>query len=282
MIPLWITATRPEQSRWGWALRSVGCPWVAHRVCPIPLNPDRASSLPRACSSASSFPALRTTWSSPPSSTATPAESYPRYSSRRSPSSRIGSACWFPAYPTIPHMRRLLSAAQSGSPTPMVSVERVQGTAPPAHPVGLGWPSTRTRSFARVAGDPVLGQERPGAPLEGDREGGLAVGADGVAPDQADPRPGQVDAVQDVGLDALVHDGGAVGVAGEPDAHLVVEQAVGRADLGRAGGDEDAGPQVEVDQVPGRGDLGGAAGDAQAVAAVGGEAVGLGDDRAGA
>ena len=36
MIPLWTTATRPLQSRWGWAFNSVGCPWVAHRVWPIP------------------------------------------------------------------------------------------------------------------------------------------------------------------------------------------------------------------------------------------------------
>ena len=118
MIPLWITATRPVQSRWGWALRSVGRPWVAHRVCPIPLTPLSAVSDPSTCSSASSFPAFRTTWTSPPSSTATPAESYPRYSSRRSPSSRIGSACWFPAYPTIPHMPGLLSVAQSDVDAP--------------------------------------------------------------------------------------------------------------------------------------------------------------------
>ena len=32
MMPLWITATRPAQSRCGWALRSVGAPCVAHRV----------------------------------------------------------------------------------------------------------------------------------------------------------------------------------------------------------------------------------------------------------
>jgi hypothetical protein len=93
MIPLWITATLPVQSRCGWALRSVGRPWVAHRVCPIPVTPPSAVSDPSAPSSTSSFPAFRTTWTFPPSSTATPAESYPRYSSRRSPASRIGSAC---------------------------------------------------------------------------------------------------------------------------------------------------------------------------------------------
>ena len=35
---------------------------------------------------------------------ATPAESYPRYSSRRRPSTTTSSAACGPAYPTIPHM----------------------------------------------------------------------------------------------------------------------------------------------------------------------------------
>ena len=26
IIPLWIRASRPEQSRWGWAFSGVGCP----------------------------------------------------------------------------------------------------------------------------------------------------------------------------------------------------------------------------------------------------------------
>ena len=36
MIPLWMMASRPVQSRWGWAFSGVGCPWVAQRVWPIP------------------------------------------------------------------------------------------------------------------------------------------------------------------------------------------------------------------------------------------------------
>jgi hypothetical protein len=32
MMPLWTTATRPLQSVWGWALRSLGAPCVAQRV----------------------------------------------------------------------------------------------------------------------------------------------------------------------------------------------------------------------------------------------------------
>ena len=35
MIPLWMRATRPVQSVWGWAFSSVGLPCVAQRVCPI-------------------------------------------------------------------------------------------------------------------------------------------------------------------------------------------------------------------------------------------------------
>ena len=83
-------------------------------------------------------------------------------------------------------------------------------------------------------------------------------------------------------LDAVVEHGRAGGVAGQPDAHLVVEQAVGRADPGRALGDEHPGAVVEVDQVPGRRDRAGAGGDPQAVGPVGGEAVGVGGDRPGA
>ncbi len=40
MMPLWITATLPVQSRCGWALRSFGAPWVAQRVCPMPVVPS--------------------------------------------------------------------------------------------------------------------------------------------------------------------------------------------------------------------------------------------------
>ena len=39
MMPLWITATRPSADRCGWALRSVGPPWVAQRVWPMPVVP---------------------------------------------------------------------------------------------------------------------------------------------------------------------------------------------------------------------------------------------------
>src|SRR5688500_13077173 len=53
---------------------------------------------------AESFPAALRILMSPPLRTATPAESYPRYSMRRRPSIRIGEACFGPTYPTIPHI----------------------------------------------------------------------------------------------------------------------------------------------------------------------------------
>ena len=43
MIPLWTTANLPAASRCGWALRSVGLPWVAHRVWPTPVPPTSAA-----------------------------------------------------------------------------------------------------------------------------------------------------------------------------------------------------------------------------------------------
>ena len=56
MIPLWIRAIRPEQSRWGWALLSSGRPWVAHRVWPIPAK-VRGGAFPTAPTSSASLPA---------------------------------------------------------------------------------------------------------------------------------------------------------------------------------------------------------------------------------
>ena len=45
MIPLWTRASPAEQSTWGWALPSVGPPWVAQRVWPIPaVEPAGAAS----------------------------------------------------------------------------------------------------------------------------------------------------------------------------------------------------------------------------------------------
>ena len=75
MMPLWMTVTSPVQSTWGWALRSLGRPWVAQRVW---ARPTAASGV--ASSSAvrrlASLPARFSTNSSPEAVTsAMPAES---------------------------------------------------------------------------------------------------------------------------------------------------------------------------------------------------------------
>lgn len=93
MIPLWMTAIRPSQSACGWALRSVGAPCVAHRVCPIPAVAVAGGLETRMDRRLASFPALFSTIRSPSSPTrAIPAESYPRYSSRPSPSTTTSTA----------------------------------------------------------------------------------------------------------------------------------------------------------------------------------------------
>ena len=38
-MPLWTTTRVPVPSRWGWAFSSVGRPWVAQRVWPMPKVP---------------------------------------------------------------------------------------------------------------------------------------------------------------------------------------------------------------------------------------------------
>ena len=77
MMPLWMTATLPVTSVCGCALRSVGPPWVAHRVCPMPVNPASGTS-PESMyrSRLTSAPAFLAVCSDPsPSRIATPAES---------------------------------------------------------------------------------------------------------------------------------------------------------------------------------------------------------------
>ena len=45
MMPLWIRASLPSSPpRCGWALASVGPPWVAQRVCPMPVRGRRAAA----------------------------------------------------------------------------------------------------------------------------------------------------------------------------------------------------------------------------------------------
>ena len=94
MIPLWMTATRPSWLTWGWALLSVGPPCVAQRVWPIPVVESGMGSLPSRVSRLASLPAFLRTSSMPSLMTATPAESYPRYSRRRRPATMISRACF--------------------------------------------------------------------------------------------------------------------------------------------------------------------------------------------
>ena len=47
MMPLCTSATRPCRPGCGWALTSLGAPWVAHRVCPMPVV-DAGSGVARA------------------------------------------------------------------------------------------------------------------------------------------------------------------------------------------------------------------------------------------
>ncbi len=86
MIPLWMMARRPVQSRWGWAFSDVGWPWVAQRVWPMPapcpagggrvagVSPSPQVSLAR--SATERVPSAARARQMPPSATsATPAES---------------------------------------------------------------------------------------------------------------------------------------------------------------------------------------------------------------
>src|SRR3954454_21817613 len=108
MIPLWITATDPSADTCGCALESVGPPWVAHRVCPMPSVEGGSPSSASTFSRLASLPAFLAVLSRPSARTATPAESYPRYSSRRSPSRTTSNESCGPTYPTMPHISRTI------------------------------------------------------------------------------------------------------------------------------------------------------------------------------
>ena len=74
MIPLCTTTRLPEPSVWGCAFSSVGRPWVAHRVWPMPMLP-RSGRSRRSPSSTLIRPAARRIWRPSAPTTATPAES---------------------------------------------------------------------------------------------------------------------------------------------------------------------------------------------------------------
>src|SRR4051812_20975776 len=148
MTPLWTTATCavPLPATCGWALASVAGPWVAHRVWLIPTVPG-AGCPARKLVRSPTRPARLRRCSRSPVRVASPALSYPRYSSRLSPSTRIGSASRGPTYPTMPHTVSLLvrgllgvrSADQgraANDAEPASLVERPQALAAGEHHVG--------------------------------------------------------------------------------------------------------------------------------------------------
>ena len=75
MMPLWISATRPLAETCGCALRSVGPPWVAHRVCPMPISLTAIGSAAISASRFEILPAFLRKSMAPSAITATPAES---------------------------------------------------------------------------------------------------------------------------------------------------------------------------------------------------------------
>ena len=75
MMPLWMTATVPVQSTCGWALRSLGAPWVAQRVWPMPVVAGAIGLSSSSASRLASLPAFFAVASFPSASIATPAES---------------------------------------------------------------------------------------------------------------------------------------------------------------------------------------------------------------
>src|SRR5205085_8163711 len=83
---------------------SDGLPCVAQRVWPMPVAPCGIASLSRV-SRFWSLPFARMTERPPLPSTARPAESYPRYSSLRNPSTRRLAHSSSPTYPTMPHIQ---------------------------------------------------------------------------------------------------------------------------------------------------------------------------------
>ena len=75
MIPLCTSATRPVAPRCGCALRSLGAPWVAQRVCPIPVLDSGSGCSTSALSRFASLPARFCDAIEPSCTRAMPAES---------------------------------------------------------------------------------------------------------------------------------------------------------------------------------------------------------------
>lgn len=89
----------------------------------VPVGSGRSTS---SFSRLTSFPAFFAAASPPSAGTATPAESYPRYSSRFSPAITTSSADCDPTYPTIPHMGRSLRSEARPNPAPRARYRKFQ------------------------------------------------------------------------------------------------------------------------------------------------------------
>ena len=75
MMPLWMTAMRPDWSVCGWAFGVVGAPCVAQRVWPMPSVPVGMSASELPAPAPTSLPAAFMTLRPVPLTTAMPAES---------------------------------------------------------------------------------------------------------------------------------------------------------------------------------------------------------------
>src|SRR5664279_5592389 len=143
MIPLWTRAIVPpaQDATCGCALTSVGGPWVAHRLCPMPAAPVGLDSS-KAAANSTSLPARLITVLRSARNRATPAESYPRYSIRLRPSTSTGNTLLPLTHPTIPHIRVL----PLFSCTPERSGGSWKKNVPPKLPIYLvGRPAKRAK-----------------------------------------------------------------------------------------------------------------------------------------
>src|SRR5512145_3118490 len=100
MIPLCTTAISPRDTI-GWAFSVAGAPCVAQRVWAIPVSPVVFWLL---AARSSTRDTVRIRSRLPAFTRASPHESYPRYSRRRSPSISTGTMSRRATAPTIPHM----------------------------------------------------------------------------------------------------------------------------------------------------------------------------------
>src|SRR5438309_3390176 len=200
----------------------------------------------RIASSALIRPGARRTWSPSPSRTATPAESYPRYSSRFSPSRIRPTASLSPTYPTMPHIDSALLAARPAALGPAVlddllgapdgegARRDVPGDRGAGADVGAladreGRHQARVRADKRAVPDAglVLGDavvvagDRPGADVHRLADGRVAdVGEMRHLRPPADRRFLQLDEVADLGVRPHVREGPQVAERSEDGPRL--------------------------------------------------------------